>query len=207
MKIERFIAGPIDANNYLVWDEASKEAVLIDCSDYREDIIQRIKEESLNIKYILLTHGHFDHILGLNEMNKVLKSKVGISSLDAPLLESVSEMCAFFGLPPEEPQKYDFFVDKNEEELSIGNIDIKVLNTSGHTKGGVSYLIDDCVFTGDTLFQGSYGRVDLPGGNFNEIKNSIKNILFELPQETKVYPGHGDFSAIEYEKKYNEINI
>lgn len=207
MKIERFIAGPIDANNYLVWDEASKEAVLIDCSDYREDILKKIKEESLNLKYILLTHGHFDHILGLNEMSDVLKSRVGVSSLDAPLLESVSEMCAFFGLPSEESQKYDFFVDKNEEGLSIGNTDIKVLNTPGHTKGGLSYLINDCVFTGDTLFQGSYGRVDLPGGDFDAIKNSLKNILFELPQDTKVYPGHGDFSTIEYEKKYNEINI
>jgi len=207
MKIERFIAGPVDANNYLVWDEQSKDAVLIDCSDYREDILNRISEEHLNIKYILLTHGHFDHILGLNEMNDILKAKVGVSRSDAILLDSVAQMCAYFGLPAASSQKYDFFADENTEDLRIGNIKIKVLNTPGHTEGGLSYLIDNCVFTGDTLFKGSYGRVDLPGGNFKTIKNSLENVLFELPEETKVYPGHGDFSNIEFEKKYNDINI
>ena len=207
MKIVRFIAGPVDANNYLVWDEQSKDAVLIDCSDYREDILNRISEENLNIKYILLTHGHFDHILGLNEMNDVLKAKVGVSRSDAILLDSVAQMCAYFGLPAAASQKYDFFADETAEDLFIGDIKIKVLKTPGHTEGGLSYLIDNCVFTGDTLFKGSYGRVDLPGGNFKTIKNSLENVLFALPEETKVYPGHGDFSNIEFEKKYNDINI
>ena len=207
MKIERFIAGPVDANNYLVWDEQSKDAVLIDCSDYREDILNLISEEHLNIKYILLTHGHFDHILGLNEMNDILKAKVGVSRSDAILLDSVAQMCAYFGLPAASSQKYDFFVDEITADLFIGGIQIKVLKTPGHTEGGLSYLIDNCVFTGDTLFKGSYGRVDLPGGNFKTIKNSLENVLFELPEETKVYPGHGDFSNIEFEKKYNDINI
>ena len=206
MKINRYIAGPIDANNYLVWDEISKDAVLIDCSDYVEEIIQKIKEEQLNLKYILITHGHFDHVLGLNAMNSVLNTKIGISSTDSDLLKNIGEMCELFGIPAQEPQKYDFFVDSADLNLSIGNIPIKIILTPGHTQGGVSYLIGNTVFTGDTLFYGSYGRVDLPGGDFQAIKNSLKEVLFKLDSNTVAYPGHGDSTTIEFEKKYNEIN-
>ncbi len=205
MDIITYITGPIDANNYLVFDESTKEAVLIDCSDYREDIINEVKQNDLNVKYILLTHGHFDHILGVNRMKNALNTKVGIHKNDVILLEHTPQMCTMFGLPPEEPQIPDFTFDDNTE-LTVGSSKIQIFNTPGHTEGGVSYLIDDKLFCGDTLFKGSYGRTDLPGGNFKDIVKSIKDTLFKLNDNINVYPGHGESTTIGYEKKYNEIN-
>ncbi|MEE3348638.1 MAG: MBL fold metallo-hydrolase [Candidatus Gastranaerophilaceae bacterium] len=205
MNITTYIAGPIDANNYLIYDESTRDAVLIDCSDYREDILNEVKQKGLNVKYILLTHGHFDHILGVNEMKKALNVKAGIAKADIILLEHTPEMCEMFGIPPEEPQIADFTFD-SDTKLSIGNNQIQILYTPGHTEGGVSYLIEDNLFCGDTLFKGSFGRTDLPGGDFKAIVNSIKNTLFKLDDNINVYPGHGESTTIGYEKKYNEIN-
>ncbi len=205
MNIITYIAGPIDANNYLVFDESTKEAVLIDCSAYNEDIIREVRNKGLNVKYILLTHGHFDHILGVNEMKNTLGAKVGINKADVILMEHTPQMCTMFGLPPEEPQIPDFTFD-GDTELTVGSYKIRIFNTPGHTEGGVSYLIEDKLFCGDTLFKGSYGRTDLPGGNFKAIVNSIKDTLFKLDDNINVYPGHGESTTIGYEKKYNEIN-
>ena len=205
MNIITYIAGPIDANNYLVFDESTKEGVLIDCSAYNEDIIREVKSRGLNVKYILLTHGHFDHILGVNEMKNALGAKVGIHTADKILMEHTPQMCTMFGLPPEEQQIPDFTFD-GDTKLTIGSYKIQIFNTPGHTEGGVSYLIENNLFCGDTLFKGSYGRTDLPGGNFKAIVNSIKDILFKLDDNINVYPGHGESTTIGYEKKYNEIN-
>ena len=205
MKIDTYVAGPIDANNYLIWDEKSKEAILIDCSDYNEGVIDKINTEKLVLKYILLTHGHFDHILGINSMLEVLNAKVGIHSYDVPMLNNTDQMCLMFGISPTGAQKYDFLIDENSN-LYLGDIPVNILYTPGHSEGSVCYLIENNLFCGDTLFKGSYGRTDLPGGNFNKIHHSIKDILFNLNDDIIVYPGHGDSSTIGYEKRYNDIN-
>lgn len=206
MKINTYTAGPIDANNYFIWDEETKDAILIDCSDYLDEVVDFVQKENLNVKYILLTHGHFDHILGVNKMKKQLKTKVGIHKADNILLEHTPQMCEMFGYPPAEAQIADFFLDE-DSDLSVGQYKIKVLHTPGHTEGGVSYLIDNKVFCGDTMFKGSYGRTDLPGGSFQQIKKSLKDVLLKLNPNTVVFPGHGDYSSIEYEIKYNDINM
>ncbi len=205
MEISTYIAGPIDANNYLVSDEMTKEAILIDCSAYREDIINEVKQKGLKVKYILITHGHFDHILGVNDMAKALDAKVGIHSDDAIMMEHTPEMCTMFGLPPKEPQKYDFYVNENNN-ISFGNIKVDVIHTPGHTEGGVCYLISNHLFCGDTIFRNSYGRTDLLGGNFKDIQNSIKNIIFKLDDNIQIHTGHGESTTVEYEKRYNKIN-
>lgn len=206
MQIKTFVAGPVQANNYLVYDEQSKEAVLIDCSDYVEEIIDIVKKENLNVKYILLTHGHFDHVLGINSMKEALGAKAYVHHGDEEQVAHTSEIMMMFGLP--------FNMDINPQldgvlnsldKICIGESEIKVIETPGHTEGCVCYLIGDSLFSGDTLFQGSVGRTDLPGGDFSQLRHSIKDVLFKLSDDTTVYPGHGDKTTIAYEKRFNDI--
>ena len=204
MIIKQYIAGPIEANNYLVVDEKSKEAVLIDCSETIEKLLTDIKELDVKVKYILLTHGHFDHVMGVNDMKKKLDAKVLINEKDKSQVEMTKTILATFGIYVDQNPEYDEFIDKNTE-LKIGDIPIKVFETPGHTEGGLSYLIENKVFTGDTLFKHYVGRTDLPGGNFAKLESSIKNILYKLDDATEVFPGHNEITTIGYEKKHNEI--
>ena len=204
MILKQYIAGPIDANNYLVADEKSKEAVLIDCSEHVQKILDDVKELGLKVKYILLTHGHFDHVMGVNSMKKELGAEVLINQKDEKQLEMTQTILKTFGIFVEKNPEYDKYIDKNTE-LKIGEIPIKIFETPGHTEGGLCYLIDGKLFSGDTLFRNYVGRTDLPGENYAELENSIKNVLYKLPDETEVFPGHNEMTTIGYEKKHNEI--
>ena len=206
MLINTYVAGPVQANNYLVVDEVSKEAILIDCSDYVEEIIDYVKKNNLKVKYILLTHGHFDHVLGINRMNEVLGAKVYVHEGDKEQVVNTRAVMTMFGLPTEGVENPKITATLSDAgELTLGNQVIKVIETPGHTPGGVCYLIGDCLFSGDTLFHGTIGRIDLPGGSFQQIKHSVKDILFALDENIKVYPGHGEPTSIGYEKKFNDI--
>lgn len=206
MLINTYVAGPVQANNYLVVDEVSKEAILIDCSDYVPQIIDYVKENGLNVKYILLTHGHFDHVLGINRMNEVLGAKVYVHEGDKEQVVNTRAVMTMFGLPTEGVENPKITATLSDAgELTLGNQVIKVIETPGHTPGGVCYLIGDCLFSGDTLFHGTIGRTDLPGGSFQQIKHSVKDVLFALDENIKVYPGHGEPTSIGYEKKFNDI--
>ena len=204
MILKQYIAGPIDANNHLVADEKSKEAVLIDCSEHVQKILDDVKELGLKVKYILLTHGHFDHVMGVNSMKKELGAEVLINQKDEKQLEMTQTILKTFGIFVEKNPEYDKYIDKNTE-LKIGEIPIKIFETPGHTEGGLCYLIDGKLFSGDTLFRNYVGRTDLPGGNYAKLENSIKNVLYKLPDETEVFPGHNEMTTIGYEKKHNEI--
>ena len=206
IQIKTFVAGPVQANNYLVYDNESKEAILIDCSDYVQEIIDVVKNENLNVKYILLTHGHFDHVLGINSMKETLGTKAYVHHGDEEQVAHTSEIMMMFGLPfnLDVNPKLDGTL-KDAGTLSIGSNEIKVLETPGHTEGCVCYLINDVLFSGDTLFQGSVGRTDLPGGDFSQLRHSIKDVLFKLDENITVFPGHGDKTTIAYEKKFNDI--
>lgn len=205
MIIKTFVEGPIDANNYLLIDEDTNEAVLIDCSDPREEFIKEIKKTGAKLKYILLTHGHFDHILGVDKFKEVFGVDAYISTEDLPQVRTSPNMIQMFtGFCVNGVRTINHFT-KDGAEFSFGNSKIKVIATPGHTEGGLSYLIENKLFSGDTLFQRCVGRCDLPGGDLNEIIHSVKDILFKLPDDTEVYPGHGDKTTIGFEKKYNEI--
>lgn len=206
MLINTYVAGPVQANNYLVVDEVSKEAILIDCSDYVEEIIDYVKKNNLKVKYILLTHGHFDHVLGINRMNEVLGAEVYVHEGDKEQVVNTRAVMTMFGLPTEGVENPKITATLSDAgELTLGNQVIKVIETPGHTPGGVCYLIGDCLFSGDTLFRGTIGRTDLPGGSFQQIKHSVKDVLFALDENIKVYPGHGEPTSIGYEKKFNDI--
>ncbi len=205
MILNTYIAGPFDANNYLLMDKNTKEAVLIDCSEYKQEIIEDIYKLGAKVKYILLTHGHFDHILGVNKMTEALGVDAYINKEDVILAENINMMPKLLNLPMAEVPVINGRIE-DWQEFQLGEHKIKAIPTPGHTEGGMSFLVDnEFLFSGDTLFCQSFGRTDLFGGNIKKLVNSIKNVLFELDDNIIVYPGHGQSTTIKFEKTYNEI--
>ncbi len=202
MIIKTFTAGFLENNMYLLLDETSKKGVLIDATEALPEIIEAAN--GYEIEYILLTHGHFDHILGLNDLKQALNAKAVINKNDLVISDNINEFTRLFNQPDSVPPKFEKYVNDGDE-IQVGNLKFKVIATPGHTEGGVCYLIDDKLFSGDTLFRGSVGRTDLFGGNFEKLSDSIKNKIFKLSDRIKVFPGHGPETTIGYEKQYNEI--
>ncbi len=200
MIIKTFTAGPIDANNYLLID--GDDAVLIDCSEVKLEILNELAGK--NLKYILLTHGHFDHVLGINGMREKTGAKVLINQNDVVRMEESASIMKTFGVQEVETPHADGFINDGDV-IKFANTEIKAIVTPGHTEGGVCYLVDDKLFSGDTLFKGTVGRCDLAGGNLKKLSDSVNNKLFTMDQNITVYPGHGPDTTIAYEKQYNEI--
>jgi len=202
MEVIRMPAGIYAANCYIVYDENAKEGIVVDPGGDVDDIINRIEKLGLTIKYIVLTHGHGDHIAGVKGLKNHTGAKVAIHKDDAYMVrdgrKNLSSMMAM-GSVEFEP---DILLDENDV-IEFGNIRCEVIHTPGHTPGGITLRIGDSLFTGDTLFAGSIGRTDFEGGSFDTIINSIKTKLMVFPDDTKVYPGHGPSTTIKMEKRYN----
>lgn len=204
MLLEKFVLGPIENNNYLLIDEKTKEAVMFDCTEENGELESTLEKHGATLKYILLTHAHFDHVLGVNYFRDKYKCTVCVHESDKELLDSIEDFAKRFGCGQVEIQEIDCLL-KDNDVINFGDTDIKVIHTPGHTLGSVCYLVGDKLFSGDTLFYESVGRTDLPGGSFEQIKSSIQNKLFKLDDNIKVYPGHGWESTIEHEKKNNNF--
>ncbi|MBR2068166.1 MAG: MBL fold metallo-hydrolase [Candidatus Gastranaerophilales bacterium] len=204
MQIIPFPNGIYGATTYLVYDEKSLDAILIDCTSSINEISKKIKENNLNLKYVLITHGHFDHVYCLNELKeKFQNALVFMNKEDMPLLNQVNTQCTMAEVEQINIPCIDGLLDENTKNLNLGEIPIKIITTKGHSKGGVCYLIENDLFSGDTLFYESIGRCDLFGGSISEIERSIKEKLFALSDEITVYPGHGPKTTIGHEKIYN----
>ena len=204
MEIKSYPNGIFGATTYLIYDKESKEGVLIDCTCAVDEILNFIKQQNINLKYILITHGHFDHVYCLAEFKeKFPQIQVLMHKDDMPLLNQVANQCSMTGVEEIKVPCIDALINDDTKNLKIGNSEIKVIHTKGHSKGGVCYLIGDNLFSGDTLFKASIGRCDLFGGDIKEIEQSIKEKLFKLDDNITVYPGHGDKTTIGYEKKFN----
>ena len=202
MEVIEYQTGPLRVNTYLVYDE-TKEAFLVDPGSYLKQISNKVVEKELNLKYIVLTHGHGDHIGGIPQFKidfpnvKVVALDLEKDVLNDPIMNNSAVI-----LGGQVAMDADEYVHDGET-LKVGNMDLKCVATPGHTPGGMSILLDDVVFCGDTLFKGSIGRSDMPGGDYLALINSIKTTLFALPDDTKVYPGHMAKTTIGWEKKHN----
>ena len=165
MIIKNIVVGPLEVNCYILGCEEAKEAAIIDPGDNADEIIKIIESEELKPKYIINTHAHFDHIGGVKEIQDYFKIDFILHKEDLFLIENASEQATAFGLKPISKPEVNRYVN-NDEKISLGNKSITVIHTPGHSPGCVCYYVDNNVFVGDTLFAGSIGRTDLPGGSY-----------------------------------------
>ena len=204
MKVGKFVLGPVATNCYIGINEETKECFIVDPATCPPEFVSYIKNAGLTVKAVLLTHGHFDHIMGLDALLKEFPVPVYAHEAERDVLgsEQLNSSASMLGQP------YSFsgadFVT-NRQELRIAGFEIRVIYTPGHTVGGCCYYIEKekALFSGDTLFRGSVGRTDLPTGSMGQLVSSVRDRLFVLPDDTKVYPGHMEETTIGYEKKYN----
>ena len=203
MIIENFMSGPLAVNCYVVADEQTKKAFIVDPGGHNFNMVNYIKENGLDVEYIILTHGHGDHIGGVNAyLEEYPKAKLiaGIDEKDLLENEKINFSKETCGIP------ISLAADKyvtDGEMMKVGKMDLQFIHTPGHTPGGISILVGDVLFSGDTLFAQSIGRTDFPGSSFEDIKSSIQNKLYTLPGDTRVYPGHMGPTTIGFEKENN----
>jgi len=202
MIIKKLTVGPIMANCFIVGCNETREAAVIDPGDEANRILLALAEAKLIVKQIINTHGHFDHVGANKRMKAATGAPILIHALDAPMLSMLSRSAAAWGMSAEDSPSPDRFLEEGDI-VGVGSIRFQVIHTPGHTPGGVSLLADGCLFVGDTLFAGSVGRTDFPGGNFETLKSSIQEKLFALGDEVKVFTGHGAETTIGEEKRHN----
>ncbi len=199
MIIEKFEPSSFASNSYIVADEDTKEAIIMDPGGGASQILAKVRDLGLEIKLIVLTHRHPDHIGALKEVKEATGAEVAIHADDAPGLREGRS----FGPSPQGPPPAPDRILQDGDIIDIGKLRMAVIHTPGHTQGGICLLVDGVLFSGDTLFNFGIGRSDMPGGNGTQLMESIHTRLMVLPDETTVYPGHGPASTIGAERRGN----
>ncbi|MDR0853649.1 MAG: MBL fold metallo-hydrolase [Clostridiales Family XIII bacterium] len=214
LRVNGYVVGAIGTNVYLVWDDVSKEAMLIDPADGEQAIEQAIAQEKLTLKYIFLTHGHGDHIGGLPAFLEIYPDAELVCGEDEEEMLTNAKRNFSSEIFGQNLEFHPDFLVADGSELKLGDIVFKVIATPGHTRGGISLYVKGIdpafesggtgtLFSGDTLFRESIGRTDLWGGSYDTLINSVSSKLFTLPDETVVLPGHMGATSIAHEKKFN----
>lgn len=198
--VKTYTVGSLETKTYLV--TSGKEALVIDPGEESKELYLELEKKDIFLRYILLTHGHFDHVLGLDRIKALFPdADIVIGEDDVELIKNIPAQGVFVGQKLSGVKSEPFPV-ADGAILPLGETSIKVISTPGHTKGSVCYLIADHLFSGDTLFYHTYGRIDLPYSEPGEMKNSLFK-LFLLPEETLVLPGHGRPTTIGEEKEFS----
>ncbi len=202
MILESLPTGPLEVNCYILGCETTRKAAVIDPGGHVDQILALLERLELQLELVINTHGHFDHVGGNRQLLEATGVDLLLHEKDQELLNLATEHAANFGLPTEISPPPNRLL-QGGEEVEVGELKIKVLHTPGHTPGGICLLVEDQVIVGDTLFAGSIGRTDLPGGNHQQLLRSIRTQLLPLPDATVAHPGHGPATTIGREKVYN----
>ena len=204
MSIKSMVLGPVQTNVYFVINDETKETVLFDPAYAGERIIKYLEDNGLTLKAVFLTHGHFDHITAVSSVVEALKVPVYASRTEERLLSDgeLNESLGSYGYSV--TVKPDHYLDDGSE-VDVAGMKIRMIETPGHTEGSCCYYLEEqkALISGDTLFAGSVGRTDLPTGSMRKLIDSIESKLMTLPDDVDVYPGHGEFTTIGYERKWN----
>jgi hydroxyacylglutathione hydrolase len=196
--------GLLEVNCYVLGDEATKEAVVIDPGGDEAEILEVLNYHQLKLKYVIDTHGHFDHVDANQPLKAATGAQIAIHAADAQMLAQPSAEAMFFTGNRLRLSQPDVLLKENDI-LTFGPYRLKVLHTPGHTPGGISLLLEDhpYVYVGDLLFAGSIGRTDFPGGDYDALINAVRTKIFPLGDNYTVYPGHGPVTTVAQERKYN----
>jgi glyoxylase-like metal-dependent hydrolase (beta-lactamase superfamily II) len=200
--IKRLVVGSLSANCFIVGEEAGAEGMVIDPGGNSEQILRAIDDSGLDIKIIVLTHGHSDHIAALYDIQDRTGAAVAIHVADADFLEGRGSFSSQFGISYKTPHPPDRLL-REGDEIAVGNTNFKVIHTPGHTPGGICLLTTGKVFTGDTLFRRGIGTTLMPGSSRSQLIDSIQTKLMVLPDDTVIYPGHGRETTIGAERRDN----
>ncbi len=196
--------GPLDNNTYVLVCARTRECALVDVGFGGQEVVRWVRSRAgpLVVRYLLNTHGHYDHVCGAREVQEALGGEFWLHPADRPLLQRLSEQGAAFGFPPARaPDRVHDLADG--QRLDLGDEALEVIHTPGHSPGGVVFRWRDDLWVGDTLFAGSIGRTDLPGGSAAELERSIRTRLFTLGDRLRVHPGHGPSTTIGRERASN----
>jgi len=200
--IEKLEVGPLASNCYIVGAESNNEGIIVDPGAEANKILQKVEDLGLEVKFIVVTHGHFDHLDALEEIKEATGAEVAIHAADARALQASNPLGAVFHLSSQTPPPPGRLL-QGGDSIDVGDLHFLVLHTPGHTPGGICLLGEGVVFSGDTLFNFAIGRADLPGSSYNQLMNSLHTKLMVLPDNTVVYPGHGPETTIGNERQWN----
>ncbi len=194
-RIELEETGALKTNTYLLYDTQTKEAALFDVGGKIKKLLQIIEEKDLQLKYIFCTHLHFDHVQGVEKIRSLFpEAKFAYHEKELSVLENAGPFAKMFGFNAKSLGAADFFI-KEDEIYKLGDIELKTILAPGHTPGSICFYFDDALLSGDVLFRRGVGRTDLYGGSYQILLNSLSK-LYELPEKTKVYPGHGELTVL-----------
>ena len=202
MILETLVVGMIQANCYVLGDEETGDALVIDPGGDTPVVLKALAARKLKAVAAVATHGHFDHVEGLASFKRATGAPILVHKADLPLIQGMTNQGLLFGIRVEAAPPPDRFLEEGDK-VAFGKHALKVIHTPGHSLGSVSLAVDKAVFVGDLLFAGSIGRTDLQGGDYDTLIRSVREKIFTLPDDTVVYPGHGPETTVGMEKRTN----